>query len=257
METYKFAIETVREAGELLLNLRSKNFKVTHKNKNLRDIVTSVDKELEKFIVKKIRTKYPSHGIYSEEGASLEGDDEYMWAIDPIDGTANFSRAIPHFAVCLALLFKEEPILGVVFNPVTNELFSFEKGKGALLNGKKIKVSKYEILEEAYVLFHAGRKKEFREWGGESYKRLLDSAKKTSNLASSALDTCFVAAGRVEANIYGTLSTLDIASAIGILKEAGGIVEGGNDTEVVFDAKAQKIYMTNNKKMLKSLKKLL
>jgi len=236
--------------------LCDKGFKVGTKGGDPKNIVTSADKEIERSIANRIKEEFPDHSLYSEEGESVKNASDYKWVIDPIDGTSNFCRAIPHFSVCLGLLKGEEILLGAVFNPVTDELFSFEKGKGAFLNGKNIKVSSICDLKDSHVFFHAGRKEEQRDWGGESYKKLLANAKKTSNLASSALDACFVAAGRIEANIYGTLSTLDIAPALGILVEAGGIVVDENGDFPKLDLSAKKIYMTNNEKILKALKKL-
>lgn len=257
MDFYSFMIETIKAAGELLLLSRSKGFDTTTKNGDSRDSLTSVDKVLENFIIQKIKKKFTEHSIYSEEGAGFETGGEYKWTIDPIDGTANFSRGIPHYAVCLGLLKNNQAIVGAVYNPVTRELFSFERGRGSFLNEVPIEVSSIEELKDAHVFFHAGRKDKDREWGGESYKQLLKNAKKTSNLASSSLDTCFVAAGRIEANIYGTLSVLDIAPAIGILKEAGGVIANSDGNYPKLNATPQRIYMACNKKILDSLRNLL
>jgi myo-inositol-1(or 4)-monophosphatase len=257
MNTYDFTIKIAKEAGELLLSLREKGFKVMSKGFDSRDVVTSVDREVNKFIIDKIKKEFPTYGIYSEEGGGESGENDYQWIIDPIDGSANFSRGIPHFAVCLGLLDKNIPIVGAVYNPVTKELFSFKKGSGAFLNEKPIKVSSVNKLKDAHVFFHAGRKEELRNWGGESYGKLLKSAKKTSNLASSSLDTCFVASGRIEANIYGTLSTLDISPALGILTEVGGVVTNGSGEVPNLSNQPQKIFMANNKKTLKELLDLL
>jgi len=257
MKEYDFIIKTIQKAGKLLLQKRNEGFSVMQKNDDPRDIVTSVDKDINDFIIKEIKKEFPSHDIYSEESENSEKTSDYKWTIDPIDGTANFSRNIPHFAVCIGLLKENVPVCGAVYNPITRELFSFQKEKGAFLNNKPIYVSGIKELSKAHVLFHTGRKESLREWGGESYKALLANAKKTENFASSSLDSCFVATGRVEANIYGTLSTLDISPAIGILKEAGGIItdENGNDIKLSKDAK--KVYTTNNKKINSSLIELL
>jgi myo-inositol-1(or 4)-monophosphatase len=257
MEPYEFLLVTIKEAGKLLLEKRDEGFETMSKGGNPRDIVTSVDVAVNDFIIAKIREKYPAHDIYSEEGGGTDSEREYAWTIDPIDGSANFARGIPHFAVCAGLLHKGEPILGAVYNPVTQELFSFTKGGGAFLNGNQIFVSKITDLADAYVFFHTGRKKELREWGGHSYAALLGAARKTENFAGSSLDACFVAAGRIEANIYGTLSTLDIAAAIGILKEAGGIAANEKGEEISYTKEPQKIFMTNNREVLEQLQKIL
>ncbi|MEK7554179.1 MAG: inositol monophosphatase [Patescibacteria group bacterium] len=256
MNYYDFIIETVREAGELLLKLRDEGFTATHKGSDPRDIVTSVDTAVNEFIIGKIKETFPNDVIYSEEGGGITSG-KNSWAVDPIDGSSNFSRGIPHYAVCIAFLENGVPIAGSVFNPVTNELFSFKKGSGAFLNGKLISVSKISDLKEASVFLHAGRKPELWDWGGTSYTKLLTHAKKTNNYGGSALDACFVAAGRIEANIYGRLTTMDIASAIGILLEAGGRVVNEKGEQIAYSTEPQKVVMTNSEEIERSLLKLL
>lgn len=249
MNYYDFTIKLIKEAGEKLLVDRKTNFLVSTKNNNYRNIVTSVDISIDNFIKERIAKVYPDHCIYSEE-SGMDGVNDYQWTIDPIDGTSNFSRAIPHFSISLGMLRDGVPEVGAVFNPVTGELFSFKRGEGAFLNENKIEVSKIDKLRDAYVLLHAGRGEKVREWGGESYKTFLQYAKKTSNLACSSLDACFIAAGRIEANIYGTLSLHDVTPAIGILREAGGVFCGSKGREIDIMCKTQKIFMANNQKIL-------
>lgn len=253
MNYHDFVIEITQNAGKILMSRADDAFAVTIKNNDPRDIVTAVDLEVNAFIVSAIKEKFPNHAIYSEEGNGKDVQSEYLWVIDPIDGTSNFSRHIPHFAICVGLLHNMIPIAGAVFNPVTRELFSFKKGGGAFLNGAPISVSKETELKNSSVLFHAGRKPELWQWGGEGYAKLLEHAKKTTNLGGSALDACFVAAGRVEANIYGRLSTFDIASALGILFEAGGIAVDEHGNQVVFSKEPQKIFMFNNENIKKAV----
>lgn len=257
MNYYDFVVETVREAGERLLARATDAFEVSMKNNDPRDIVTAVDLELNTFIVGAIRAAFPGHAVYSEEGGGAEAESSYIWTIDPIDGSSNFARRIPHFAICIGLLEHGVPIVGVVYNPITRELFSFKKGEGAFLNGAPIRVSAETELSRAHVFLHAGRKPELWQWGGEGYAKLLEHAKKTSNFGGSALDTCFVAAGRVEGNVYGRLSAMDIASALGILAEAGGVVVGADGKPIVLSTEPQKVFMANNQKMAEELVVLL
>ncbi|MFA6503281.1 MAG: inositol monophosphatase family protein [Candidatus Paceibacterota bacterium] len=257
MEPYDFAVQQVVAAGELLLRARDNGFETMMKGGNPRDIVTSVDHEVNDFLISAIKSAFPTHRIYSEEGGGLEEGGDEEWVIDPIDGSANFSRGIPHFAVCLGLLKDGVPVVGAVYNPVTKELFSFKKGSGAFLNGKAITVSKVTDLKEASVFLHAGRNPTLWDWGGASYTKLLGAAKKTLNYGGSALDACFVAAGRIEANVYGRLSTMDIASAIGILLEAGGRVVGTDGTPVTLSKTPQTVFMTNTESMERVLRELL
>ncbi len=257
MAPYDFIIKRIKKAGEILISGQNNGFKSINKGGDLRDITTSIDMEINEFFIKEIKQSFSDHGIYSEEGGDIKTAREFKWVIDPIDGSANFSRSIPHFAISFGLLHFNTPIAGAVYNPITRELFSFKKGQGAFLNGKLIRVSEISSLAQAHVFFHAGRKEELRDWGGESYRRLLASACKTNNFACSSLDICFVASGRIEANIYGTLSTFDIAPAIGILIEAGGLVVDAIGASPAFSSKPQKIFTVNNKKILQSLLKLL
>jgi myo-inositol-1(or 4)-monophosphatase len=256
MDSYDFIVSTVREAGKVLLSSRDEGFKTMSKGGDPRDVVTSVDSAVNEFIIGKIKETYPDDTIYSEEGGGSEGGVR-TWTIDPIDGSANFSRGIPHYAICLALLEGGVPTAGAVYNPVTGELFSFKKGGGAFLNGTPIKVSAITELKDASVFLHAGRKPELWDWGGASYIKLLGAAKKTSNYGGSALDACFVAAGRIEANIYGRLTTMDIASAIGILLEAGGRVVNDKGEQIAFSTEPQKVVMTNSQEIEEAVLKLL
>jgi myo-inositol-1(or 4)-monophosphatase len=258
MDPYDFIIQKIQETGSLLMRLREEKFETGIKGGNARDIVTSVDIEVNNFLIAEITKAFPDHRIYSEEGGDIQNSSEQQWTIDPIDGSANFSRSIPHFAVCVGLLERGVPSAGAVYNPVTRELFSFKKGSGAFLNGKPIHVSTISELSEAQVFLHAGRKQEMWDWGGEAYKKLLQSVNKTKNFSAIALDTCFVAAGRIEANIYGTITTvLDLAPALGILKEAGGVVCDEKGEPLSFSATSKKIFMANNQTTLNQLREIL
>lgn len=257
MDPYDFMVQKVVEAGEMLLRARDAGFETRMKGGNPRDIVTSVDNEINEFLISEIKKEFPTHRIYSEEGEGVIGDSDEQWAIDPIDGSSNFSRGIPHYAICIALLRGGVPQAGAVYNPVTRELFSFRKGGGAFLNGKPIHVSKETELKKSIVLLRAGRNPDSWEWGGASYTKLLNAANKSGNYGGSALDACFVAAGRVEANVYGNLTTMDIASAIGILLEAGGNVVNEKGESVSFSTVPTKIVMTNCPEIEASLLKLL
>lgn len=256
MDRYDFILTQVRLAGELLMRLREEKFSTLEKGGDPRDIVTSVDLAVNDFLIGAIRTAFPEDAIHSEEGSGTE-EASRLWAIDPIDGSSNFSRGIPHFAICVAFLENGIPQAGAVYNPVTDELFSFKKGAGAFLNGSPIRVSTETDLKNSFVFLHAGRKPELWDWGGASYTKLLSAAKKVANYGGSALDACFVASGRIEANIYGRLTSVDIAAAIGILLEAGGRVVNEKGEPVLFSEEPQKVVMTNNEAIGKQVLDLL
>jgi myo-inositol-1(or 4)-monophosphatase len=258
MDPYEFACATVREAGDYLRDASKEAFSVGTKGGNARDIITSLDHEVNTRLIKAICTSYPTHRIYSEEGeGTSEGIDE-QWVIDPIDGSSNFSRGIPHYAISLGLMREGIPVIGAIYNPVTQELFSFEKGRGAFLNDSPLSVSPIETLSDAQVIFAPGsRSPALFDWAGKSFRLLLEAAKKRGMYGSSALDICFIAAGRADAGVYGTLSTLDIAPAIGLLQEAGGIALAADGAILPFSTNPQKAYFGNSASMAEELRTLL
>ncbi len=258
MDPYTFACATAKEVGDYVREARTKNFEVDIKGGNDRDIITSIDREANQLILSKVRTAFPTHRIYSEEGDdSKEGSDE-QWVLDPIDGSSNFSRGIPHYAVSIGLMREGAPVLGAVYNPVTKELFSYEKGKGVFLNNAPVRVSEVAALKSAQVVFSPGsRNPELWDWAGISYRKLLEHAKKRGMYGSSALDVCFVASGRADAGVYGTLTTLDIAPAIGLLLEAGGAALSANGSPLTYTETPQKAYFGNSKNMAEEIRALL
>lgn len=129
MEMYDFTIALIREAGHLLEKEKKENFSVAIKNDNPKNIVTSLDIKIGEFISNRIHETYPEHGIHNEEAKDTTGN-EYLWTIDPIDGTSSFARGIPQYSIAIGLLRNNVPVLGAVLDPVADELFSFRKGEG-------------------------------------------------------------------------------------------------------------------------------
>jgi myo-inositol-1(or 4)-monophosphatase len=207
------------------------------------------------FIINKIKESYPNDNIYSEESPDGVITNSF-WSIDPIDGTSNFSRGIPHFAVVISYIENSEPIVGAIYNPITKELFSFDKNKGAYLNDKLIQVSKINNLKESFIILHIGRKEEVREWGLRLQKYFLANVKKNMNLGSSALDLAFLAAGRVDVVIYGTMTTLDIATAMSIVRMAGGEVYDIEGKPIELKKVPQQIIATANRELFEEVSKI-
>lgn len=238
------------------MKARGEHILVSSKNNDPRDIVTDVDLKIDRFIKSKINTEFPGEKIYSEETADEVDLSESFWSIDPIDGTSNFARGIPHFAVVISWIKNGEPFAGAIYNPVTKELFSFEKSRGASLNGKPISVSKISNLKDTYTLLHIGRKKEIMNWGINLQKNLLEKAKKNINLGSSALDLAFLATGRVDAVIYGTITTVDIAVATALVRAAGGEVYGLDAFPTKLSRVPQQIIATCTKDLFNEISRL-
>jgi len=254
-ERYEFVVNLAREAGEKILVLKEQGMEISNKGGDPRDLVTNVDIEISNFITEKINEKFPSETIYSEEAPDVDISSASLWTIDPVDGTAHFSRNIPHFSVVIAYVEKGVPSVGAIYNPVTKEMFSFEKDRGAFLNNNQVHVSSVKTLSGAHVFIHAGRKQELWDWGANAYKFLLSKANKTSNFGSSALDICFVGTGRIEACIYGSLTAVDIAAAFGFIKEAGGFIVGTNGNFInALSNEKQKLVAVNNEEILSEIK---
>ncbi len=252
----EFIKSTIKEAGELVLELSQKQVEVSTKHGDKRDFVTNVDVEVNIFITKKIKESFPGENIYSEEASETLGETADYWSIDPIDGTSNFARGIPHYAVVISYIEKGIAIVGAIYNPVTKELFSFQKESGSFLNGKPIHVSEIRDVKEAYVLLHIGRKENIREWGLKLQKSFLETAKKNINLGSSALDLAFLACGRVDAVIYGTMTTKDIAIATGLVRASGGEVYSLDGSPVELLDTPQQIIGTSTRALLDEILKI-
>jgi myo-inositol-1(or 4)-monophosphatase len=255
-DRYEFALNTVKKAGEMVLELRKNFLEVNTKNGDDRDLVTNVDLEVNEWIKKEIELSLPGDQVYSEESKDVGDRSESLWSVDPIDGTSNFSRDIPHFAVVMTYVEKGEVVLGVVYNPVTREMFSFKKDEKVKLNNEPVKVSSVSSIKDAYVLMHIGRKEEVKDWGLRLQSHFLSKAKKNINLSSSALDLAFLASGRVDVVIYGTMTTLDIATAIAMVREAGGEVYDILGNPIILSDKPQQIIATATKDLFDEISKI-
>ena len=253
MNKYDFIIETLKKAGEILLVERQKDYKQENKHGDVRDILTEVDIILNNFLIGEINKNFPGELIHSEElEAKLKLTDSF-WCIDPIDGTSNFANDIPHFAICISFFSEGKIICGAAFNPVTDESFSVNES-GAYLNNKKVSVSDITEIKKSTIAINSGRSDELRLWSAELYKQILLHAKSVKNLGSSALDFCFVGAGRVEACLYAQVTVFDIIFAIEFVRKAGGIVTDGNFQELQYSFEKQKVFAFANKEILEAVR---
>ena len=219
------AEKAVLAAGSIIA--RNANFinkiDITHKAVN--NPVSSVDLACEEEIIKIIQKAYPQHSILTEEGGLLDKDPEWQWVVDPLDGTTNFIRGFPHCAVSIALRHKGLVILGVIYDPFKNELFTAAKGEGATLNRRRIRVSGQVQLAGAML----GTGLPFRldqnvEHDIGVLNTLLKESVHVRRAGSAALDMAYVACGRFDGFWEFGLSPWDIAAGEIIVKEAGGLV---------------------------------
>jgi myo-inositol-1(or 4)-monophosphatase len=229
-------------AGEILTAKLRTGVTIHHKGRI--DLVTDADRASEAYIVKELQEAFPTHGILGEEGARIEGASDFLWVIDPIDGTTNFAHGFPYFAVCIGLVKGGEVILGVVHNPVSQECFVAERGNGAFLNGKKIAVSRQAVLRES--LLTTGFPYDIATTAEDNMKSFEYTNKATQGvrcLGSAALDLCQVASGRLEGFWERSLHPWDIAAGSLIVSEAGGRVSSCAGQE--FRALGHEICATN------------
>lgn len=231
----KTAIAAAKTTGLLL----KKNIDKAHRIefKGAIDIVTEMDTKAENLIIKTLKDTFPEHGILTEESREQKTNSEYRWIIDPLDGTTNYSHGFPVFCVSIALERNNAIILGVVYNPMLNELFTAEKGKGAYLNNKKIKVS--DIKELAKSLLATGFPYDIRtseQNNIANFARFSVKAQAIRRAGSAALDMCYVACGRFDGFWELKLKPWDTAAAMLIVNEAGGMVADFKGNPFSFDS---------------------
>lgn len=221
LDMLDFAKKMAVDAGEILAKEYGHRTRVAYKDDFNPTI--KLDDSIEKKIFHAIREKYPEHEIIGEEGNNYRGKSDYTWVIDPLDGTVNFIRGFPYFSVAISVLKKNEPFVGVVYHPVTKELFYAQQGEGAFLNGKKIRVSKINSLAEAYLStgFRYNRGKGFSR-SVEKFKSVLEKALVVRRTGSAALDLCQVAKGTFDGFFMYDSRKWDVIAGLLIIQEAGG-----------------------------------
>lgn len=217
------AIDAARAAGRVITRAfeRPDLLKITHKSE--RDFATDVDHRAEAMIIETIRKAYPEHAILAEESGE-QGKHDFTWIIDPLDGTRNFAYNIPHYAISIAIRVDQKVEHGVIYDPVRDELFVASAGRGAQMNGRRLRVSQ-RSLGEALIAF---------SYAGASQEESIDFAKKVARLSphcggvrylgAATLDLAYLAAGRIDGYFANRLKLWDYAAGVLLVREAGGIV---------------------------------
>ena len=219
------AVEAAREAGKFLKYSVGKVRNVEIKSGDQRNLVSEIDRGAEERIISIIRSRYPSHAILAEESGHQRTDAETTWIIDPLDGTTNFLHGVPIFSVTIGVERKGEIIAGVVYDPNLDELFTAEKGSGAFLNGKRLKVSQTgELINSLIVTGFPYNISENPDQTVERFVRVLLAAGGLRRLGSAAIDLAYVAAGRFDGFWEVSLNPWDMAAGVLLVQEAGGTV---------------------------------
>ncbi|MET0109476.1 MAG: inositol monophosphatase family protein [Candidatus Thiodiazotropha sp.] len=218
------AVRAAREAGRIITRNFNRIDRLTISDKGSNDFVSEVDRNAEAVIINLLREKYPHHAILAEESGK-QGADDYIWIIDPLDGTTNFLHGFPQFAVSIALKIKGRLEVGVVYDPVSEEMYTACRGEGALLNDKKIRVSGRKGLNGALL----GTGLPYRDFRfTDNYmgmlKALIQDSAGVRRPGSAALDFAYVAAGRMDGFWELGLREWDFAAGTLLVREAGGLV---------------------------------
>jgi myo-inositol-1(or 4)-monophosphatase len=225
------AVKAARSAGSIINRAALDVERLTISTKGVNDFVTEVDQAAEKVIIETLLTAYPGHAILAEESGRAHGakHSDYLWIIDPLDGTTNFIHGFPVYAVSIALSFRGKIEQAVVYDPARNDLFFASKGRGAFLNDRRLRVSKRIRLSESLI----GTGFPFRK--GDNFKRYVEMFEQVMQHCAgvrrpgaAALDLCYVAAGWYDGFFETGLHPWDVAAGSLMITEAGGLI--GNFT---------------------------
>jgi myo-inositol-1(or 4)-monophosphatase len=212
-----------RRAGEILRAGYEREHQVNYKSEI--DLVTEVDHQSEAFVLGEIQRRFPGHQIVSEEIGLVPGSDSHQWYVDPLDGTVNYAHGIPIFSVSIAYARNGIMILGAVYDPMRDEMFTAEKGRGAWCNGRRLQVSTVTELKRCLLVTGFP----YDAWLSprnnlENFGRFARMTQGVRRLGSAALDLCYVAAGRLDGYWELTLNPWDVAAGGLIASEAGAQV---------------------------------
>ena len=229
----------IRDFGEI------ENLQVSLKGPG--DFVTASDKKVEKILIGELQKARPNYSILSEEIGEINNDESFKWIIDPIDGTSNFLHGIPHFAISIGLEHDKEIICGIIYDPIKDEMFVAEKGNGAYVNNKRMRVSSRSKLKDC-IIFTGGPRQnpKDKELFFVEYKNFSSIVKTPiRKMGSASLDIAYVAAGRCDGFWQRNLNYWDYAAGIILVKESGGFVTDFNGKNRYIENKT--ILVTNSK----------
>jgi len=217
------ADNAARATGELLRKSFQQPLRVN--SALAHDIKLEIDVQAQELITKLLLEEFPEHALYGEEGIVGDQSSEHQWVVDPLDGTVNYFYGIPHFCVSIALRFRGEIMVGVIYDPIREEMWRGQKGEAPKLNGEIFHVSDRADLAEAVISVGLSKTGITIEAGLPVLQRMIHRARKCRLLGSAALDMAYVACGRFDAYIEQGISLWDIAAGWLLIETAGGIVD--------------------------------
>lgn len=242
-ELLKIATLAAKAGGEQLLAYQGKLKNIRDKSRP-GDLVTEADLASEEAVLEIIQKEVPDHGILAEESGLHESKSDYLWAIDPLDGTVNYAHQFPFYCVSIGVLYKKQPIVGVILAPYYNELFQGAKGEGATLNGVPVQVSSCKTLDKSLLITGFAYNRNDTE--DNNYKEFVHLSGLSHGIrrpGAAALDLAYLASGRAEGFWERFLNPWDVAAGAIILQEAGGQVSAYDNSPL--DVFAEEILATN------------
>jgi myo-inositol-1(or 4)-monophosphatase len=251
----ELAVKVAVKVGKLLLDNIDNISEVKQKGK--RDLVTNLDIEAEKIIIDAIEKEYPLHSIIAEESGVTHKGSEYTWVVDPIDGTMNFIHGNSPFRVAIGLLHKEESVLSVLYGPTNNRLAVAVKGQGAMINDKKIEVSKHNDLLESLVMTHLSSKKLPRLRTIVALENIFNNAMQIRVLGSGLAAMEYISSSKFDVFFNVETKIWDILPAVCLIEEAGGKVTDIEGNKITMESKS--VLVTNGRvhdQMLELLKNI-
>jgi len=232
-----FAIKIIETAGHSLLKFFNSAERLTFTKKSKHEIVTPADMAANKIILSALKKNFPKHGILSEETGEYQPDSDYLWTVDPVDGTTNFAMSSPLWGICLGLFHHQNLVLGMINLPYLKELYWAVEGKGAYLNNKKIKVASMKKLSNSLVTYCYGYSDKSIKFGHKISLILREKAIDARQLGSAAIETAWLAKGKTQGFMVEHANLWDVAPGALIIREAGGKVTDFNGQEWNFNSK--------------------
>jgi len=232
---FNYVLPLVKKAGKVILEAR--DIEIETKDE-IYDLVTIYDRKVEEILIKQIKQEFPHHKFIGEEESSAKNHiseltDDPTWIIDPIDGTANFVRRFPLTCISIGLTIKKKQVMGIVYNPYMNELYTAIKGKGAYLNGKSIYTSRQDDIQRSVLNYELSlaRSEKYRDLYLYRFSHLISVVQGIRSMGTAALGLCYVARGSMDAYQCDGLYPWDAAAGVLIVREAGGYVSDSSGKE--------------------------
>lgn len=257
-ERTKLAIELAKISGKEIKRIRNEE-DIQTKGKGLNDVVTIADVESEKIIVNKIKEAFPNDTIIAEEkGEYQAGNSEYSWAIDPLDGTMNYSRKMPYYCVSVGFMKDNQPEGGAIYIPETDELYYCEKGKGSYCNDKKIEVSSAsEIDKSLTTIGFNNRYPEERVPFDKVHDKCMNQMQNVEKLFSTVISLCYVASGKIESHFELFCFLWDICVGALLVEEAGGMCSSLNNKNIDYTKIDKQVIIATNGNIHNEFKKII